>query len=346
MIGSSPAAPSRNVAAGPSRRAARPATLGVGATCPECGGSIRIADGDLSVRCGYCRSALYVTTPRGVQSYILPSAVTPARARLAAIRCIDERTEGRVGARHTTIVEERLVHVPFWRMRGRLMGWIAGSTSRMVPTEVVPDDPSRGPAYTTVKEEREAFSRLVFKRVDWSAPACTLPSLGLQGIALRTDFLDWNVLDDAERASRSVALPTRSERSARRDALAYLTALVVPAHATVRRSRFHLFESSFSLYYYPVHLIRYACAGRTYTITIDGRSGVVVRGEVPAARRRDLKRVFFVPAVLALLAGTWWPLAPAAVGGAYLLDSIAERRLLPPFDWLALGAQRLLGGEG
>jgi DNA-directed RNA polymerase subunit RPC12/RpoP len=326
-------------------RAAPDPSLAVGATCPECGGAIRIMDGDRSVRCGYCRSALLIVEPRGVQSYLLPPTVTPAKARLAAIHCIGERTGGRIGARNTTIIEQRLIHVPFWRMRGRLMGWISGHTSKTVRFETAPDGPTTAPAYTTLREETETFSRLVFKRVDWSTPACVLPCLGLQGIALRTDFLDWDVLDDSRRGDRTVALPTRSERSARRDALAYLTRLAVPPRATVRASRFHLFGSRFSLYYYPVHLIRYGCAGRTYTITIDGRSGAVVHAEAPETKRRDPKGIFFVPAVLAFLAGTWFPLAGLAAAAVYVVDAIEARRPLSPLDWLSFRILGLLGGE-
>ena len=336
-------------------RAARPSgaqgasaqepTLAYGATCPECGGTIRINEGDRSVRCGYCGSALYVISPRGVQSFRLQPKVTPAKARLASIHYMTGHTGGRIGAHNTSIIDMRLIHVPFWRMRGRLMGWISGDRVKAVKVETTSENPGTSQVYTTMRDEHESYSRLLFKRVDWSSPACVLPCLGLQGIALRTDFLDWDVLDDARRAEHTIALPMRSERNVRKDALSYLTRLAVPAGTTVRASRFHLFDSTFSLHYYPVYVLRYGYAGRMYTITIDGANGLVVHGEVPRTRRIDAKALFFTPAVLAFLAATWFPLALVAVAAIFALDTAQARVFLPPHEWLALRIERLFGGE-
>lgn len=320
--------------------------VAVGATCSECGGSIRVNEGDRSVRCGYCGTALLVTTPRGVQSFILPPKITPAKARLSAIRYIAEQTGGRLGARSAAIADQKLIHVPFWRLRGRLMGWISGEKTAHVKVETVSDQPGgANQVRTIVREERTPCSRLVFKRVDWSAPACVLPSLGLQGISLRTGFLDWAVLDDKARCEHRIALPVRSERLIRRDALGFLERLAVPAGTTVRAKRFHFFDSRLSLHYYPVYLLRYSCGGRLYSITIDGGNGAVVRGEVPRRRRIDSKRLFFAPAALAFLAATWPPLALVPLAVLYALDTAREKRFLPPHEWAAFKINGLLGSE-
>jgi len=229
-------------------------------------------------------------------------------------------------------------------MRGRLMGWVSGTKSTLIKVETAPDDPSVSQTRTTVREEREPFARLVFKRVDWSTPACVLPSLGLQGISLRTGFLDWAVLDDRKRNEYTVALPMRTARQTRKDALSYLSRLAVPAGTTVRASRFHFFDSAFSLYYYPVYLLRYGHAGRIYTITIDGGSGAVVRGDVPERRHLDARKLSFVPAALAFLAATWLPLVLIPLVCAYVLDTAQARLLVPPHRWLALRINGFLGG--
>ena len=321
------------------------ATLAYGATCPECGGNIRINEGDRSVRCRYCGSALLIPTPRGVQSYILKPKVTAAKARLASIHYIAEESNRRVRARNASIVDLKLIHVPFWRMNGRLMGWISGEKTKLVKVETGPENPHAAHAHITVREEHEPCSRLLFKRVDWSTPACVLPCLGLQGISLRTAFLEWDVLDDRRRAEHTVALPTRSERAVRADALGYLTRLAIPAGTRLRASRFHLFDSRFSLYYYPVYVLRYGFAGRMYTITLDGASGEVVQGEVPAQRRLDRRRLFFAPALLAFCAAMWLPAVIIPIAVIYALDTAQARRFLMPNHWLASRIQRLLGGE-
>ena len=328
----------------PAALATEPA-VAIGATCSECGGSIRINEGDRSVRCGYCGSALYISTPRGVQSFILRPKITSSKARLAAIRYIAEKTDNRLSTRHASIEDLKLIHVPFWRLRGRLMGWVSGTKAERVKVETVSEESGSGQVRTTVREERRPYSRLVFKRVDWSAPACVLPCLGLQGISLRTGFLDWAVFDDKKRSEHTTALPVRSERLIRRDALSYLKRLVVPAGTSVSASRFHFFDSRLSLYYYPVYLLRYRCAGRLYTITIDGGNGAVVRGEVPVKKRIDQKKLFFAPAALAFLAATWLPLALIPVLVLYALDTAHARHFLPPHEWLAFKINDLIGSE-
>jgi hypothetical protein len=347
MIAERVIAPAKRETGGgrPAARAAEGAVAS-GATCPECGGSVRINDGDRSVRCGYCGSALYVATPHGVQSFILRPKITPSKARLAAIRYLAEKTNRRIHARDASIAGLRLIHVPFWRLRGRLMGWVSGEKSAPVKAETVSDAPGgSSQVRATVREERRPYSRLVFKRVDWSAPACVLPCLGLQGISLRTDFLDWDVLDDRKRSEHTTALPVRSERRVRRDALSYLERLAVPAGTSIRASRFQFFDSRLSLYYYPVYLLRYECAGRLRTITIDGANGAVVRGDVPQRRRIDSKKLFFAPAALAFLAGAWLPLALVPVLVLYAMDSAGAKLLLPPHRWLAFRINGLLGSE-
>ena len=316
-----------------------------GATCTECGGSLSINEGERSVRCRYCGSALFVAVPRGVRSFILQPKISAGKARLAAIRFVEEGTHGRLHAWHTAIKELRLIHVPFWRMRGRLMGWVSGDKVKLVKVEAASEDPGVSQTCTTVREEREPFARLVFKRVDWSTPACVLPCLGLQGISLRTGFLGWDVLDDERRHDYAVALPTRSARGARNDAYRYLTHLAVPAGTRAHASRFHLFDSNFSLYYYPVYILRYRFAGRIYTVTVDGASGAVVRGDVPRRRRTDARKLFFVPAALAFLAASWLPLMLIPVAALYALDTIQARLFMPPYEWFAHRIDTFLGGE-
>jgi hypothetical protein len=302
-------------------------SLAFGATCPNCGGALRIHEGERSIRCGYCGSALLVTTPRGLQSFILKPSITPGKARQAAI------------------MDQRLIHVPFWRLRGRVMGWLSGERTKVVRVETASDDQRSTEVHTTLREERSPYSRLLFKRIDWSAPACVLPCLGLQGISFRTDFLEWDVLDSKRRREHTVVLPTRSERAARREAMAYLTHFATAAGTRVRASRFQLFDSTFSLYYYPVYLVRYRHAERLYAVTVDGGSGLVVRGEVPPRRRVNAKRLFFAPAALAALAAVWLPLLAAPVIAAYVIDTLQTRAFLPPHEWIAYRIRLLLGGE-
>ncbi|MCK4236832.1 MAG: hypothetical protein KAX38_06910, partial [Candidatus Krumholzibacteria bacterium] len=166
-----------------------------GVNCPTCGGSLCVHEGERSIRCEYCGSALYVTRPQGVRSFMMQPRITAGKARFSALRYLAEQTGGRVKARHASIIDLRLIQAPFWRMRGKLMGWVCGDKIKLVEVEMASPNPQSQTVHKTTREERIPYSKLVFKRVDWSTPACVLRHLGLQGISLRTGFLEWDIFD-------------------------------------------------------------------------------------------------------------------------------------------------------
>jgi len=226
------------------------------------------------------------------------------------------------------------------------MGWVCGEKSEMVEYEVPAGGGGEGgQTVRSVREVRHPFSKLVFKRVDWSTPACVLKKLGLQGISLRTTFLSWDVFDHALKGTQNIALPMRSERLAGLDAYNYLTKIASPLGSRVRASRFHLFDSSMSIYYYPVFFLRYRHEGRLYTITIDGGDGRVIRGEVPPRPARNYKMIFMAPAALAFLAGTHFMLLPAALLALYAIDMAQSSGFILPLTWIARRVQSIFEGE-
>ena len=83
------------------------------------------------------------------------------------------------------------------------------------------------------------------------------------------------------------------------------------------------------------------------TITVDGGDGHVIRGEVPVQTRRGYRRVFFVPAALALLAGTHALLLPIAIAALYISDMVQASRFILPLTWIAHRVQSIFeGGRG
>jgi len=318
-------------------------TFGIG--CSECGGSLRIHEGERSIRCEYCGSALFVTRPQGVRSFLMRPKITAGKAKLAALHHLSNETDGRIRARHASIVDLELIHIPFWRLHGRLMGWVCGEKSEMVEYEIPAGGADGEQTIKSVREVRHPFSKLVFKRVDWSTPACVLKKLGLQGISLRTKFLSWDIFEHDLKGKLNIAFPMRSERRAGLDAYNYLTKVASPLGARVRSSRFHLFDNNMSIYYYPVYFLRYRHEGRLYTITIDGGDGHVIRGEVPPRTVRDYRRIFFVPAALAFLTGIHFLLLPAALLTIYAIDAIQASEFLLPFTWAAHRVQSIFGSE-
>jgi len=316
-----------------------------GVNCSACGGSLRVHEGERSIRCEYCGCALLVTRPRGVRSYILEPAISEGKARLAALKHLSDQTGGRVKARHTSIVDLRMINVPFWRMSGMMSGWLSGDEIVRHEIEVPVPGPNGTKTVKRVQEEKKPFSRLMVKRIDWSTPACSLRHLGLQGISLRTQLLEWNVFEHGMKMKMNIALPMKTAAQARSDGYSYMTTLAAPAGAVVSASRFDLFGNRLSMYYYPVYILRYRHGERIYSITVDGNSGSVIRGDVPTWRKITPRPFFLVPAVTAILAGTWWPLVLIAAAGTYVYDTVQSGAVLPPHRWLQGRLERWFGGR-
>ena len=119
----------RDIAEAEENAAIRKASLSAetfGVSCSGCGGSLRVHEGERSIRCEYCGCALLVTRPRGVRGYILDPRISEGKARLAALKYLSEETGGRIKARHASIIDLRMINVPFWRMSGMMAGWLSG----------------------------------------------------------------------------------------------------------------------------------------------------------------------------------------------------------------------------
>ncbi len=316
-----------------------------GAGCPECGGSLSLYEGQRSIRCPYCRSALLVTRPRGFRSYILRPRITEGKARLEALRYISEMTNGKVRGRHSSVFDLKLINVPFWRMRGMMAGWVSGEIVKRKQVEASAAGPEGSTTRWKTVEERRPFSRLVLKNVEWSTPASPLRHLGLHGIAFKARSMQWETFDHRLRESLHIALPMRSASEAERTGLSYLSGLITPAGAIPGERRFDLLDKDFSIYYYPVYLLRYKHRGIIYPVTIDACDGRVIRGSFPARRRIDLRSVFFIPAAAAFMAGTWAPLIPIAAAALYVRDLFREGAFIAPHHWLFGKLEQWFGGD-
>jgi hypothetical protein len=280
-----------------------------------------------------------------VRSYILEPTISEGKARLAALKYLSTETGGKIKARHASIIDMKLINVPFWRMSGMMAGWLGGDEITRHEVEVPVPGPNGTKMVTRTEEEKRPFSKITFKRVDWSTPACSLRNLGLQGISLRTQILKWNVFDYGMKDRFNVALPMKTAAQARSDGYAYMTTLAAPTGALVKASRFELLGNRLSMYYFPVYILRYRHAGRIYSITVDGCTGNVIRGDVPAWRKISARSFFIIPAVAAILAGTWWPLTMIAAACLYAFDAVQSGGAMPPHLWLQEKLEQWFGGR-
>ena len=316
-----------------------------GVTCPECGGSIRIHEGEKSTKCLYCGSALYITRPKGVRGFYLTPKISAGKARLEALHYLGEKTNGRVKARHASILDMQLINVPFWRMNGRLVGWVCGEKVTRRQVEILTPSMHGGKINYKTVEERTPFSKLVFKQVDWSTPACSVRHLGLQGISLKARNLDWDKFEHDLKKKVNIALPMKPRKIAEKDGFKYLSSLTTPTGSIIRASRFRIFDNNFSLYYYPIYIMRYRHGGIIYSITVDGNDGSVIRGNHPKRKHIDFRSMFYVPAAAAVMAFIWPPLIAIALAALYAFDTFHTGAFIPPLRWMKGRLETWFGGE-
>jgi len=326
------------------KQALKKAVETIAVNCPLCGGSINIEEGTSSIKCHYCRANLYLKKPVGLKNLITPARIEEGRVKHKALKFILEKSNGKIGGKDTSILECRLVYIPFWRLHGKMIGWIAGEKNK----KNIVEETVTGPNGATIKRykmgtKREKFSRFVFKDVDWSAPASYIPHLRLHGVSFKASVMNWNILDHSMKARWSFALPTVSEEKAREDAFKYLTGLMAPPGTNVKYQRFKMFDNDLSLYFYPIYFVRYSYRDQIFTISVDGVSGRVIAGEVPATKNEMKRNMVKIPLIAAFLSVLFPPLPLIVLAILYFVDSLSGEIRLSPFDWFMTKATSWFG---
>jgi DNA-directed RNA polymerase subunit RPC12/RpoP len=318
-------------------------TENIGINCPSCGGSLSIEEGLRSTECEYCGSSLYIYNPRGVKRYYREPEITAGKAKLRALNLLDNKSGGRIGARHTSVVDLRLIHVPFWRMKGMFLGWICGEEYRNRTVEKCTSTPNGEIRRTDVEQEKRPFSKFISRNINWSAPACVMRHLGLQGISFRSMSGEWKQFDHSLKRSMNIALVTVPRKKAESDGFRHTVSLAKPSGSRIDAGRYHMFDRRLSIYYYPVYLLYYSYKDIIYEITIDGTDGHIIRADIPDRKKINPASYFFVPAAAALLAGTWFPLIFIALFLLYGADSVRGGRMINPLSWIKLRLQNAFG---
>ncbi len=243
------------------------AEISVGLNCTACGGAISVAEGQNTVLCQYCGSALFVEGDRGVQTIAFRNKMSPQTAVGAAQSWWKRGFKARDLRKIGKILEVYPIYLPFWRAMTRVAGWVCGYEERRHT-----DQKGR------VTVERIPKEVMVLQDYAFSEIACDPGDLGLRALrnfAGETSFADFEMIptfeattskDDALAHARNDAL-TRGKASAR-----------VP-HVTFQK--LHAFTKRLSLTYYPTWVVRYAYRDRMYMSTVDGVTGQVLSGRAP-----------------------------------------------------------------
>jgi hypothetical protein len=238
-----------------------------GLSCPRCGGTVPIPEGQILVACPFCEQRSVVAGEHGVLRYQVPLRVDRGQAEKAMQKFLGSSSQIAAGLKQSVQISEVfLVHLPFWSAWGRGAAWAFGQQ------KVGSGDRER-------YEPRE--NRLV-KELQWNGVACDVGEFGVRRISLEGRPLE---AFDSEALHRSgmVFEPVGSEQDALDNAEKAFHQAVRDEISLTRTAQLYtrILSPRLGLVYYPVWVVRYLYRKRSFQVVVDGYDGAVLYGKAP-----------------------------------------------------------------
>jgi hypothetical protein len=292
-----------------------------GLTCPRCGGTVQVPEGQAVVICPFCQLRSVVSGERGVRRYQVPQRVDYAKAQQAWEQFLGSNAGIAPNARSSAqITETFLVHLPFWTAWGQGVAWAFGQ-QRV------------GSGDNQHYENRE---KTAVRELGWNGVACEVGEFGVRRISLENRPLE-PFDGQALHGSGMVFEPVGSDKAALQAARDAFEAEVGGDVRLTRTSQLftRLLGTRLGLVYYPVWVMRYLYRGRSFQVVVDGFSGEVLYGKAPG---NVLYRA------LTLVGGMAAGAFLAVDVSAFLLSIADEDSIALPLVTLALGLGIMYAG--
>ena len=234
-----------------------------GLVCPNCSGTVPVAEGARIVQCPYCNLHSLVQGERGVRRWQVPRQVDRARAEAGVRGFLSGMRKARDLSRAASIDELMLTYLPFWRVEATVAGWLFGRVRKD-------------------KDETKPDEHEVFELMNWNDAAVDVSEFGVHHIVVSRaelqPFESQNI-----HAEAMVFEPTESRTDALDEARGYFLgrARSAASQRSTSYENVQLLRPEFALVYYPVWIGRYSYRSRTYQVVIDGVSGRVMYGKAP-----------------------------------------------------------------
>jgi len=240
-----------------------------GLSCPKCGGMIKIPEGFSIVVCPFCDLRSIVHGENGIRRYQVPEKITKEVALQSWQKFLGSSM---AIARHTKkrakLTDTFLVHIPFWNVTGKGLGWGfgkkqvgSGENRRYVPKEL----------------------RLV-EILNWTRAACDVGEFGVNQVQISDrPIMPFN--PDTLHQSGMVFEPVGSSTETLQAANHFFEDNINSKLRLDRQTQlfFRIVRPILSLVYYPLWVIRFTVGGRAFQAVIDGFSGEILYGVAPGS---------------------------------------------------------------
>ena len=242
-----------------------------GVTCPACGGEQDLREGVKSFNCKYCSTLLITKGVDGVVKYYVPNEI---QRNIAIQNAFNWLGKGLVKARGlktaSKIDDAFLVFIPYWRVRADVIGWVFGRERRT----------------RTVNNRVETYYVDVEKKIlqtyDKTYAACDVAELGVRKVNLAGDKMlpvNFEQLQQEGMLFNIVSSETEITDFAKKEFVEAAVATAKVDQITFEHN--DLVRPSTNIVYYPLWVVRYVFAGRTYQVVVDGEDGTICYGKAP-----------------------------------------------------------------
>lgn len=305
----------------PPPAAERPAPLTQvsGLSCPNCAGTLDVAGGLRVVSCEYCETPLLALEQVGIRRFAVEPRVDASRARKAAQEWLASGWNKDRRLKTAAETEESfLCFLPFFRIQADALGVALGTERR---TRTVGSGKNR----RTVTEEVDV-ERVVEKSLDRTYPAVHVAEWGIRKVDLTGD----RIVPFEQAALETLGMvfpPTSSELAVRQAALEEFKAAADPVRG-LHKVRFRFLETlreRLSVIYYPLWIVRYRFADRSYQVLVDAEDGSISYGKAPGNDFFRASMLVLSEAAAAFLATT---ALQTGVGAFMLFAGVASIALL------------------
>lgn len=238
-----------------------------GLSCPRCGGMIDIPEGQEIVICPFCELRSVVRGDNGIRRYQVPLKINREEAEKAfrGFLTSSMAISGSV-RKEAQLTETLVVHLPFWAVWGRAMGWVFGQNI----------------IRTQDKTRYEPKEIRIVEEMTWNGAACEVGEFGVSEINLQGRPLE-PFDGDSLHHSGMVFEPVGAAGEALQRAQAEFDGRIQSsAHLSQMTQSFvRLIRPRQGLIFYPLWVIRYLYRGRAFQVVVDGFSGEVLYGKAP-----------------------------------------------------------------